>query len=188
MSVAARIQNDSVALNYAHAENWIALADRLNEIAPSIRIPTAQARYSWVGLQDVFGVNRVVAWMQEIDRKQEIYRLAAPSIATKLKLFSMSLTEGYDFGNPKVREGLEELRQVGVLSETDVEELIALGTTREIVTPETVQSAWREYRVQAVVRQRNELRSKWREFSVQVENAIANGEEDVITYVSENWS
>lgn len=154
-----RIKSDPQALAAAEAGNWQACADRLNAIAEPTPKPAAVARADWNRLQDLFGVDRVVAWRMAIQAAEEGLRgIANASIveetrkgllakAEGLKLFFESMgTRGYPFDDVRTIAQLEKLNESGIITDDDLRDLKAIGWNEAAVTTaDECSTAWQAY-------------------------------------------
>lgn len=127
--------------------DFSAAAALVNADAQPTRKATEAARYTWLGLQDKFGVDRVTGWRVAL-RLAMATAEAANNIATaeSLSMFRETMAgAGYSFSDERTQAQLAALRDAGIVSSSDFDELSALGfVPAAVVTAEQVEAEWGE--------------------------------------------
>lgn len=162
------------------------------------------SRHNWRTLQDIFGVDRVVAWRLAIQLKIDSLvataaanaEMRTPLLATAeaLKLFreTMAGDVGYPFSDERLQLQLETLFTIGVISLSDQVALRDLG-----YDPVDVLDA-AQVRVESAAKQAHArwnvieaTRRDWDTLSADIRSRIQSGQltrDQVVSAVTQSWS
>lgn len=120
-------------------------ASLINAAAVPAKKPTEDSLYTWLGLQDVFGVDRVTGWRVAIRLASKAAEDANDlATAEALTMFRETMaSQGYAFADDRTQARLDALHSAGILSETDRDALSALGFLPLVpVSADTVRYQW----------------------------------------------
>lgn len=138
------------------AGDFESAAGLINAAATPTKKSTEASRYTWLGLQDKFGVDRVTGWRVAI-RVAITTAEVANNIATaeSLSMFRETMAgSGYSFADDRTQAQLGALRDAGIISAGDFDDLSALGfVAAAVVTAEQVEAEWtRQQEAKAAIR------------------------------------